>query len=373
VTGRLVYVVPDARFFVTHRLALALAARARGYDVHVATPDGAAVDAIRAAGLPWHRVRFGALRRKPWSDLLTLIDLLRLYRRLRPELVHHVTFKAVLYGTIAARVNRVRAVVNAMTGLGDVFAAHGGAGDRVWRAITLALFRAFVRHPRMRVIVQNPDDLRELLAARTVREDDTVLIRGSGVDPDAFAPAVRAPNGVPVVLFAGRIVRTKGIAELVAAARLLRAGGVRARFVVAGDRDRDSGAAIPDATFDSWLPDVEYAGFLDDVRPLYAASDVVCLPSWGGEGVPKALLEAAACALPIVTTDVPGCRDAVRDGENGLLVPPRDAPALATALRTLIEDPALRARLGRRGREIAIEEFSLQRVIGETLEVYGAL
>jgi glycosyltransferase involved in cell wall biosynthesis len=372
VTGRLVYVVPDARFFVTHRLPLALAARARGYDVHVATPDGASVEAIRAAGLAWHRVRFGALRRKPWSDLLTLLDLLRLYRRLKPALVHHVTFKAVLYGTLAARVNRVPAVVNAMTGLGEVFAARS-LSDRVWRAITLILFRAFVRHRRMRVIVQNADDRRELIAARTVREDETVLIRGSGVDPSAFVPADRAPNDVPVVLFAGRIVRTKGIAELVAAARLLREGGVRARFVVAGDRDRDSGAAIPDATFDSWLADVETVGMVDDVRPLYAAADVVCLPSWGGEGVPKALIEAAACALPIVTTDVPGCRDVVRDGENGLLVPPRDVPALAAGLRTLIEDPPLRARLGQRGREIVIEEFSLQRVIGETLAVYAAL
>lgn len=371
--SRVVYVVPDARFFVTHRMPLALAARRRGHDVHVATSAGAEVAAIMEAGLPWHRVRGGPLRQKPWNDLLTLLDLLRLYRRLRPDLVHQVTFKPVLYGTLAARAAGVRGVVNAIPGLGEVFAADG-AVDRFWRFVTLSLFRALVRHPRMRVIVQNEDDLQTLVQAGAVPASDAVLIRGSGVDPDVWRTAER-PLRVPTVFCGSRIVEAKGIGEFVAAARLLRSRGVEARFVLAGDRDVGNSKAISDATLKAWLADgiVEYLGWRPDVLELYAASDIACLASWGGEGVPKALLEAASCELPIVTTDVPGCRDVVRHGENGLVVPPRAVEPLADALQLLIEDVELRRRMGKRGRQIVIERFALETVNDATLDLYDAL
>jgi len=366
----LLFVVPDARFFVTHRMPLALAAKSRGYDVHVGTPRGNGVEQIVAAGLTWHELPFGPMRRKPWSDLQSLIAAIRLYRALRPRIVHHVTFKAVLYGTIAARLNRVPAVINAMTGLGEMFAAVSRA-DRFWRAIVVALFRTFVRHPRMRLIVQNDDDRRLLIEARAASADRIVLIRGSGVDPDFFRCPERPSCDVPTVLFASRILSTKGIREYVEAARRLRG---LARFVVAGDHDRDTGRAIPKDEFSSWIRDgvIEYDGRLDDVRIAYCDADIVCLPSWR-EGVPKALIEAASCARPIVTTDVPGCRDIVRDGINGLLVPPRNAEALTAALRTLIGDPERRREMGRRGRELVIAEFSLAQVIDETLAVYAAV
>jgi glycosyltransferase involved in cell wall biosynthesis len=366
--------VPDARFFATHRLPLALAAREAGYDVHVATPDGAEIERIRAMGLQWHRIRFGPMRRKPWSDLQSLIDAIRLYRRLRPTLVHHVSFKAILYGTIAARLAHVRGVVNAMTGMGDVFAAHSFS-DRIWRRLIITLFRAFVRHDRMIVIAQNVEDLELMIGAGVVRRDQVRLIRGSGVDPDYFVPAPKRRDGIPVVAFVGRVIATKGISEFAAAARRLREQGVRARFVVAGARDDGSGKVIADRTFDDWVSrgDIEYLGLRDDAREIYAEADIVCLPSWGGEGVPKALIEAASCELPIVTTDVAGCRDIVRHGENGLLVAPHSVEPLADAIRTLIGDSALRARMGARGRQIASEEFSLRRVIDSTLALYAEL
>jgi glycosyltransferase involved in cell wall biosynthesis len=170
-------------------------------------------------------------------------------------------------------------------------------------------------------------------------------------------------------------MRTKGIAEFCAAARRLLAEGVCARFVVAGEFDRDSGKAIPDDEFDGWTSDgvVQYLGMCDDVREVFAQSDVVCLPSWGGEGVPKALIEAASCGLPIVTTDVAGCRDIVQQGVNGLVVPPRTIEPLAAALRTLIDDPQLRREMGARGRQIVINQFSLSIVIEATLAVYREL
>jgi glycosyltransferase involved in cell wall biosynthesis len=372
--GTLLFVVPDARFFVTHRLPLALAAKARGYRVHVATAAGKDSARIVEAGLEWHPVRFGALRKRPWSDLLTLIDLNLLYRRIKPDIVHHVTFKAVLYGTIAARLHGIRAVVNAMTGLGEVFAADT-LSDRFWRALTIFLLRTFVRSRHMRLLVQNADDLRVLVETGAANADQTVLIRGSGVDPDSFIPFSPRADAVRIVSCASRIIETKGIGDFVAAAGRLRAEGLRVRFLLAGDRDTDSGKSIPAATFDAWLRagDIEYLGMRDDVREVYAQTDVVCLPSWGGEGVPKALIEAAACALPIVTTDVPGCRDIVRQNENGILVPPRDVDSLVAALRTLIENPELCGKMGTRGREIVIAEFSLPIVIKATLAVYETL
>lgn len=370
----LLFVVPDARFFVTHRLPLALAAKARGYRVHVATPAGRDAARIVEAGLEWHPARFGALRKKPWSDLLTLIDLNMLYRRIKPDIVHHVTFKAVLYGTIAARLHGIRAVVNAVTGLGEVFAADT-ASDRFWRALTIFLFRTFVRARHMRLLVQNEDDLRVLVETGAANAEQTVLIRGSGVDPDSFTPFSPRADGVRTVSCASRIIETKGIGDFVAAARRLRAESVHARFLLAGNRDSDSGKSIPTATFDAWLRsgDIEYLGMCDDVREVYARTDIVCLPSWGGEGVPKALIEAAACELPIVTTDVPGCSDIVRQNENGLLVPPRDIDSLVVALRTLIDDPERCRRMGKRGRELVLAEFSLSMVIEATLAVYAEL
>ncbi len=371
--ARLLYVVPAARFFVTHRMALALRAKAAGYDVHVATPDGDEVATILAAGLQWHRVRFGPLRQKPWSDLESLIDLIRLNRRLRPTLVHHVTFKAVLYGTIAARLSGARGVVNAMTGLGDVFDGQT-VSDRFWMRLTIALFRTFVRHERMRVIVQNPDDLNLLVHAGAVRKDQARLIRGSGVDPDWFAPVPRPDPAVPAVMFVGRVVSSKGVPEFVEAARRLRGEGVRARFLIAGEIDRESGHALSLARIEEWQREgsIEYLGFYRDPRPLYAMADVICLPSHR-EGLPKALLEAASCALPIVTADTPGCREIVADGQNGLLVPIRDAVALAAAMRRLISDPALRQRMGAAGRRRVIEDFSLSSVIAQTLAVYDEI
>lgn len=368
---RLLYVVPDARFFVTHRMALALAARASGYDVHVATPQADEAATIVAAGLSWHRVRFGPLRRKPWSDLQSLVDLLRLNRKLRPSLVHHVTFKAVLYGTIAARIAGARAIVNAMTGLGEVF-DQATRTDRFWVRVTLGLFRRFVHHDRMAVILQNPDDLELLVGEGALRRDQARLIRGSGVDPEVFCPVKREPSAIPLILFIGRVISTKGVREFVEAARRLRSRGVGARFALAGELDDGSGRAMARDEVDAWerAGIIEYLGFHRDPRPIYALADVVCLPSYRVEGLPKVLLEAASCEIPIVTTDTPGCREIVVDGENGILVPPRDAEAVAAALKRLIDDPALRGRMGKRGRQKVIEEFSIEQVIAETLTVY---
>lgn len=368
------FVVPVARYFLTHRLGLALEQRARGFEVHVATPPAVETVAIRDSGFSWHPFNMTLFLRRPWGELLTFLDLLRLYRSTRPQLVHHVTFKPILYGTFAARLAGVPAVVNSMPGLGDAHTSDSPR-DRLWVWASNLALKWFARHPRMRWILQNRDDLATLEQAGVMRESEVVLIPGAGVDTEAFQPAKRErPEAPPVVAYVGRVVYAKGLREFVGAARRLRAGGVRARFVIAGGLDAGSLTAIDETTLAEWTRDgvVEYAGHLDDVRPLLATVDIVCLPSYR-EGMPKSLLEAAACGLPVVATDVPGCRDVVVEGDTGYLVPPRDVEKLAEALAKLIRNPDLRARMGARGRARVIERFTARSSIERTLRVHEEL
>ncbi len=223
------------------------------------------------------------------------------------------------------------------------------------------------------MILQNPDDLERLAAAGAARQR-LVLIAGSGVDLQRITPQPE-PDGPVAVLLASRMIWKKGVAILVEAARRLRAEGVAARFLLAGDSDPGNPAAIPPAQLADWAREgvVEWLGFEDDMPALLAGSHIVCLPSSYGEGVPKSLIEGAAAGRPLVTTDTPGCRSIARDGENGILVPPENPDALAAALRRLIEDPALRRQMGARGRAIAEAAFGLDRVNAETLALYRDL
>lgn len=369
---KLLFTVNDAGFFVSHRLPLALAARKAGYDVHVATAPGPGAAEITAHGLPYHPVPISRSGLNPLSEIRTVWSLARLYRRLRPDLVHLVTIKPVLYGGIAARLSGVPAVVAAVSGLGHVFIRRGSISALLRTAIKAA-YRIALSHRRLRVIFQNPDDRRQFVAQGLVGEPDCVLIKGSGVDVRRFA-ATPEPAGIPVVVLPARMLREKGIVEFVEAARRLRRDGIEGHFTLVGDRDPGNPTSIPQEQLDAWNRDgdVDWWGYRDDVPEVLAGANIVCLPSYR-EGLPKSLIEAAACARPIVATDVPGCREIARDRENAILVPPRDPEALAAALRRLIEDPDLRRRLGARGREIAVAEFSLDRVIADTLDVYRDL
>ena len=372
---RLLFVVNDASFFLSHRLPVALAAREHGYDVHVATPAGPGVDGVRAAHLDWHPIRLSRSGRNPAREARTLADLCALYRRVRPALVHHVTPKPVLYGTAAARLTRVPAVVNAISGMGHVYADDSTRRAAPYPALTSNRSPAALRHPRMRVIFQNADARAEFLARGWAREREAVLIRGSGVDVTVFTPAASPPPPeAPLVVLTARLLFTKGVREFVAAAATLRAAGVHARFALVGAADPDNPASVPSPTLAEWgeRGDVELWGQREDMVEVFRAAHVACLPSYL-EGLPKALIEAAACGLPIVTTDVPGCREVVHHGENGFLVPAREDAPLAQALRTLIDDADLRARFGAASRQRAEREFSLAQVVASHLALYDEL
>ncbi len=370
-TPRLLFVVNEAWFFVSHRLELALGAQRAGYDVHVATPMADAVAEIVAHGLTHHPIRMGRRSTNPLRELASVRDLWRLYRRLRPDVVHHVTSKPVLYGGVVARLASVPGVISAVTGLGYVFIGSDWRARALRRVIAPA-YRVALSHPRGIVIVQNPDDRKLLIELGASDAERSRLIKGAGVDMTQFTPPeTERADGDLRVLLASRMLWDKGIGEFVEAARALRARGVRARFLLAGGTDPGNPAAITEVQLRAWTREgvVEWLGHRPDMPALLRDADVVCLPSYR-EGLPRVLIEAAACGRPIVTTDVPGCREVVVHGETGLLVPARDAEALATALERLLRDRALRRSMGLRSRAIVEKEYSMQHVIEATLAAY---
>ncbi len=368
---KLLFLVTEDWYFCSHRLALACAARDAGYDVAVATRVSAHGEQIRSAGLRLIPIGLRRSGRNPWRELGAIGEIATIYRRERPDIVHHVALKPVLYGSLAAKISSVPGVVNALAGMGYVFTSHKFSARLLRPLISLA-FRILLTGSR--VILQNPDDRKTLLAANILKESQVVLIRGSGVDTSVFRYTPEADTQPPLIVLPARMLWDKGVGEFVAAAQTLKQQGIAARFVLAGERDPDNPAAIPLEQLQDWHESgvVEWLGKQDDMPALLAQSHIVCLPSYR-EGLPKSLLEAAASGRAIVATDVPGCREAVRHDENGLLVPARDAVALAQALHLLIGDAAMRQRFGQRGRSMAEQEFSGEKVAAETLALYREL
>jgi len=370
---RLAFVVNNVDFLFSHRLVLVKGALARGYDVHVIGPDGPSVGRLRELGVPFHEWKLDRSGQRAASEALTVARLVRLYRRVRPDVVHHVTIKPVLYGSFAARTTGVRGVVNAVSGLGYIFLAEGLRAEVRRRAIGLA-YRVALSTPNSRVILQNDDDEAELRSLGALAGAHIVKIRGSGVDLSRFHPRSEPAEGPTTVVLPARLLRDKGVAEFVEAGRLLRQQGASVRMVLVGGLDPGNPAGITQSELDAWVAagDVEWWGHRSDMPEVFAQSNIVCLPSYR-EGMPKALLEAAACGKAIVTTDVPGCRDAVDGGRVGVLAPVKDAAGLAWALQVLIHDPERRRILGDLAAAHARANFSEDRVLQQHLDLYQAL
>jgi glycosyltransferase involved in cell wall biosynthesis len=356
-------------YFCLHWLALARAVQAAGYDVAVMTEVTDQGPRMRAAGLRVLPIRLSRKGMNPVAELRALAGVRRLLRDERPDLLHNIAQKPVLYGSLGARAAGVGAVVNTLAGMGYLFTSPG-LRARAVRALVVRAYRRLLRGPRVRVVVQNPDD-REQLAGEAGL--DAVLIPGAGVDLDRFGPAPE-PAGTPAVVLASRLLWDKGVGEFVEAARLLRARGVPARFVLVGRPDAQNPSAVPEARLEEWhrRGEIEWWGYRSDMPAVLAQAHVVCLPSYR-EGLPTILIEAAAAGRPLVASDVPGCREVVRPGVNGSLVPARDAAALAAAIEPLVRDKALRDRYGGRSRSIAEAEFGIGRIAADTLALYREL
>ncbi len=369
---RLLFVVTEDWYFCSHRLPLARAAVDAGYEVSIATRVSVHEEAMRDAGihvLPWEMRRgsTGVI-----AEMAAVARLWRIYRKVRPDIVHQVALKPVLYGSLVARLCGTPAVVNALGGMGSIFNA-GSFSKRAIKTMILNTFKLLLSKRGKVLILQNPDD-RDLMAQEAGVDPRHIrLIRGAGVNLKEF-DAVPEPDGLPIVVLPARMLLDKGVGEFVDAARLLKQDGVKARFVLVGGIDECNPSGIRQEQLERWRDDglVEWAGLRRDMPAVLQGSHIICLPSYR-EGLPKALLEAASCARAIVATDVPGCREIVRDGENGFLVPARDSVALAAALKKLILSAPLRESMGKRSRSIAEAEFSEQTVIEQTLAIYRDL
>lgn len=377
---RLAFVINHVAFFVSHRLSVAIAAREAGYDVLLVTGQSgsltmeqAAVQELGAAGIPHIRTRFTASGMNPVKEALGALQVLSTLARHRPSVVHCASPKGVLIGGIAARLLRTPRVVLAISGMGFAFTQEGKRTllRRIASGVLATLGVSALRNPRARVVVQNSDDRTAVEGMLGFgAESRVVLIPGSGVDLEASRAIPMSEKEFLVVLPA-RVVRDKGVEEFVAAARLLRSLHPGWRFVVAGGLDYEHPTAFSVSEIDELAQGgaVEFLGFVDDIGSWFARASIVCLPSYR-EGMPKSLLEAASWGCAVVTTDVPGCREAVLADESGLLVPPRDSEALAHALASLIVDPLRRAAFGRAGRDLAERRFGLDVVIKQLLSLY---
>lgn len=369
---RLLFLVTEDWYFWSHRVDLARVAQDEGFEVLVATRVRNHGERIRRAGfrlVPLRTLRRGAPGAR---DMAAVAEILCLYWRARPDIVHHVALKPVVYGSWAARLARVPGVVNAIAGLGSAFIGNSTGSPPLHVAARHSLRFAFAVL-RSTAIFQNHDDWEYFTRTGILGKSRAVVIRGSGVNTNLFMVSPE-PAGVPLVLLPARMLWDKGVGEFVEAARILSAQRIHARCVLVGMIDAENPSAIPEARIRAWQHEgvVEWWGHREDMPRTLAAANVIVLPTYR-EGLPKVLLEASASGRVIVATDVPGCREIVRHGVNGSLVPPHDPRALAEAITLLVRNPALRAEAGRRGREIVEREFSVARIAGETLAVYRRL
>lgn len=368
----LLFVVNDAAFFLSHRLGIALGAREAGYLVKVATMPGPAVERIRNLGFEHFFIPMDRSGRNPAKELVSFFSILKLLWMVRPDVLHLVTIKPVIYGGFAARLAPVKGVVCAVSGLGFVFTTDGFKAN-ILRNFIKRLYRLALGKKNLKVIFQNPDDRNVLLGIKAITSAQVEMIRGSGVDLSLYQIKPE-PTGVPVVCFTARLLRDKGIFEFIDAARFLKQKGVMAHFVVAGDIDPGNPTSVSSWDLERWRTEgfVKILGYQRDVASFFSKVNLVVLPSYR-EGLPKVLVEAAAAGRAVITTDVPGCRDAVEPGVTGLLVPVKDAELLAHAIEKLINDTASRYAMGKAGRELAEREFGIEKIVQQHLNIYKKL
>jgi glycosyltransferase involved in cell wall biosynthesis len=367
---RIVYLVSEDWYFLSHRLPMARAARTAGYEVHVATHlngEGARIEAegFHLHALDWRRGSFN-----PFNIISIVRQVRSFYRALQPDLVHHVALQPSIIGSLAA-LGMPFPRLNALAGLGFGFTSATLKG-KVLRPLLSAMLRFLFRRPEAAVLVQNPDD-RSAMMSLGIVPDRIFMVGGSGVDTERLKP-LPEPSGPVTAAFVGRLLDDKGVRTLIEAHALLNKRGEDIRLLIAGDRDPANPTSIGEDEIESWKkrPNLEVLGFVEDVAKVWARAHIAVLPS-RREGLPLSLLEAAACGRAIAATDVPGCREIARPGLNALLVPPDDAAALADALTALARDGQLRQSFAAAGRLLAENEFSSAQIGRQIVAVYDHL
>lgn len=369
---KLMFVVNVDWFFMSHRLHIALEALRQGYEVHIATELTNQREPMERLGFIVHSISIDRSSSNIFDVLKTFWHIVSVFRKVNPDLVHLVTIKPLLLGGIAARFTGVRGVVAAVSGLGYVFLDHRWL-SRIRRNIVAGLYRLAFGHRNLTVIFQNPDDRDSLIRLTNLPASKVEMIRGSGVDLNEFR-YMPLPEGAPVVLMAARLIADKGAREFAEAARMLRREGQVVRFCIVGTPDPGNPSSLSEAELSAWETEgiIERWGHRVDMANVLSAAYIVVLPSYR-EGLPKVLLEAAAVGRAVITTDVPGCRDAIEPGVSGILVPVRDARALAFAIESLLVNSQQCHEMGLAGRRLAEREFDIGLVVAKHMRIYQNL
>jgi glycosyltransferase involved in cell wall biosynthesis len=369
---KLLYVVNVDWFFISHRLPLAIEAINQGYEVHIATHLSNHKEQLEEAGLIVHNLPISRSSLSVFSLFSFFLKLKKIFQDLKPDIVHLVTIKPVLVGGIAARLFKVPAVVSAISGLGYIFLDQGILA-LIRRSLVQFLYRLALAHKNIIVIFQNEDDKKIITSYTKLSDKNISLIGGSGANINTFYYEQPSTKNL-IALLPARLLKDKGILEFVEAARILKVRNVKVTFVLAGNIDYDNPSSISKKELDSWISEgiIEYWGFRDNMCKTLAQSSIVVLPSYR-EGFPKVLMEAAAKGRAIITTDVPGCRDAIINNITGILVPPKNSDLLANAIQYLIEDPEKIISMGREGRDLAEKKFDEAIIIQKHLDGYERL
>lgn len=369
---RLLFVITEDWFFTSHFVERAVAAKQAGYEVAVATRVRLHGEQISNSGIEIFPIEFSRRGLNPITEIRTAWRLRHIVRKFAPDVIHNIALKPVVVGTLGERLAGHRRIVNAPVGMGYLFSSQDRRATLL-RPVFLFILRRFLNPVGSQVIIENPDDYSSLIDQKMVRPDSLTLIKGAGVNTKLFVFMPEPAEPVVVTLVA-RMLRDKGIAEFVEAAALIQKSRPGTIFQLIGMPDEGNPTSFSLAQLEDWVNSgvVNWLGHQDNIAKHLAKSHIICLPSYR-EGLPKSLIEAVACGRPIVATDVPGCREVVSHGINGLLVQPRDSHALADALMILISDKSLRERMGLLGRERAENEFSSEIIISQTLCVYESM
>jgi len=357
-------------FFLSHRLQIALTAQSNEFDVTIVAKDTGNKKIILNHGLRFIDLPINRSKLNILKDINTIQFLINLYRMEKPDFVHHITIKPVLFGSLAARLTKVKYVVNAISGLGHIFIGNNFL-DIVLRKFIKMFYKISFFKINKKVIFQNKHDQALFIKSKIVRNYQTEIIRGSGVNLKEYKYISEGRSQI-VILFASRLLWTKGIGVFIEAAKIILKEKINAKFIVVGRLDYDNPARVFEKEMINWQNDdlIEWGGHVTNVMDILAKSNIVCLPTFYGEGIPKILIEAASCGRAIIATDVPGCNDIVTHYHNGLLIPPHNVDALVESLKILINDDHLRMTMGKRSRELAENYFSIDLIVKQHMDIY---
>ncbi|KJR40902.1 group 1 glycosyl transferase [Candidatus Magnetoovum chiemensis] len=372
-TGKILYFVTEDWYFSSHRLNIARASKEKGMEVIVVTRVDKHLNVMLNEGFkvyPLNLVRSG---KNIIKELICIKRIIDIYIKEKPDIVHHVALKPILYGSIAANITKIPYIVNAFPGLGYIFSTKSLL-TFLFKRLLVLLYRIIFSSSGTIAIFQNIDNMSYFVKRGIITKDKAFLIRGSGVDTHEFLPKPE-PDGVFTVMMASRMLWDKGVGEMIEAAKIFKTRNLPCRVVLVGKTDPENPNSVPDNILRQLNNDgiIQWWGYKENMAEIISMAHIIVLPTIYDEGVPKVLIEAASCARPIITTNMPGCRDIVRDNENGILIEPNDIDALTNAILKLMQSPELRDKMGKRGRAIVIEEFSTDIVVNTTTVIYENL